>query len=937
MKLRIVLIACLFACATFWLSRGAIASSFYERGLKAKTEWQLKTAINYFDWSLRFSNTFDAHFEKGECLQLRGDFLSSQKEFDVLLKTQIEDKEKLSRLHNAIGVNQFNFTESDAAIASHQKALDLARQTGKLKLEAQALIDLSRVLYHSKGKFDDALTNLNQAKSIALEISDEHLEAHALRNLGVVYWWFKGELDRPLREFYLPALELYRKHNDQRSAAIMLSNISHIMGNKGDIYRLMQYQNESMEIKERIGDEAGLSDSYMALGNQYVVMGNYRKARELYGKCISISERIGYRLTQNEVETYLASVYLNLNEFDEAIRLFNIIYEREKNNPVLAKYRLGAIAHTYKLKGDYPQSLSFYEQTLQMNEQIGSSDDRFASNILVDIAECYIGLGDWKHASEFMARAEAYLQRSEVHAYGDIQQAIVRALFARHEGKDEEALKYFQDVLETESQIFASAKTNFLTPPPPRLYEKLNDFLLDYSNSNTNENLTDTANKLIFRFLENMRYRSLRNFLIQVREKRTDTTATNQKERELTARINRLSQSLKQHNNVATREQLQQAYAEYEEVTLKAQLEQPQYLAIRSARPVELSELQQKLSAETALVEFLFVGEKVFALITTQKGLKSISLPVSKSTLAAKTILFRSLIFNQEETVSDWFPVAESLHKSLIEPIEKTGALIGIKRIGYIPYGFLHDLPFSALVRRENETVKFLVEDYTLFQTPSATFYANKREEKIFNPQESVTIAFGHESGDTDLLPLEFAAQEAQTVAQTTHGAAFINKNATETEIKKLAYHCDYLHLATHAIAEREMPLFSRLLLEPTNTDDGNLTVREIFELGLRTKLVTLSACETGQSFSASGNEFIEQDRVGLIEAFLHAGSKSVLASLFPVSDKPTSEFMKFFYQNLREKDKADALAETQRTMISNLQFKHPRYWSPFFIVGSDR
>ena len=231
-----------------------------------------------------------------------------------------------------------------------------------------------------------------------------------------------------------------------------------------------------------------------------------------------------------------------------------------------------------------------------------------------------------------------------------------------------------------------------------------------------------------------------------------------------------------------------------------------------------------------------------------------------------------------------------------------------------------------------------------MFQAPSATFYANHTNDSIFNPQQSVTVAFGqNEFPEANLPSLKFAEEETKTVAEITRGTAFTNKEATENAIKQLSGNYDHLHFSTHAVAESEMPLFSRLLLEPTASDDGDLTVREIFELGLHTKLVTLSACETGRSFSASGNEYVEQDRIGLIEAFLHAGSKSVLASLFPVSDRSTTEFMKNFYSGLRENDRADALALTQLAMIqgqistSENDLKHPRYWAPFTLVGTDR
>ena len=930
-KWRFAFVVILVLLAACWFSRGIFASFLFNRGVIAKNEWRLTTANSYFDWSLFLKESFDARFEKGLCLQLRGDFLSSQKEFDTLLKTRIEDKTNLSRLHNAIGFNRFSFAEHDDAVTSYQQALGLARSAGNRRLEAESLINLSRVFYYAKGKFDDALVNLQQAKAIAREISDERIEAAALRNTGVVYWWFKGELDRPLREFYFPALELYRRQNDQRGAATTLTLIALVFINKGDVYRFMQYQNESIEIQQRIGDEAGLSDSYMAMGDIYDAVGNYRKALEFFRKSLAITERTGYRLVHNQLQAYLAQLHLNLDEYDEAIKFYDPSLSHKNKDSVPSP----DVAYCYQLKGDYAQALSLYERVLRAFRQENRPDVRFETNTLLRSAECSIALGDWESASRFTEQAEEVFQKIDTHSGGEIGTAIVRAKLAQHEGRHEQALRYFQDALETEAQIFASASTNSLIPPHRRVYENLFGFLLDYSLSNTDEKISKKANELAFSFLENARYRSLRNFLIQVRERRADAPQKSEKERELTERIKRLSQNLKQKNNEATREQLRKAYNEYEEHILKAQLERPQYLAIRAAKPVALSEVQQKLSTETALIEFLFVGEKVFALVVTQKNLQSILLPVSKSALAAKTKLFRSRIFTDEVDETDWLPVAESLRGALLEPLEKKDLLRDVKRIGFIPQGFLHGLPFAALTRREENNIKFLIEDYSLFQTPSATFYSNNNDSAL---GQLSTLAFGRNNSPEENLPtLDFAEEEARVVAHATNGTALINKQASETEIKQRARDTAVLHLATHSISESEMPLFSRLLLEPTQQDDGSLTVREIFELGLKTNLVTLSACDTGQSYSASGNESNEQDRVGLIEAFLHAGSESVLASLFPVSDKPTADLMAVFYKNLQTHNKADALAQTQRTMIQHEKLNHPRYWSPFVLVGTDR
>jgi CHAT domain-containing protein len=492
--------------------------------------------------------------------------------------------------------------------------------------------------------------------------------------------------------------------------------------------------------------------------------------------------------------------------------------------------------------------------------------------------------------------------------------------------------------LETEAQIFASSQTNLLIPPHRRIYENLFSLLSSYSSLKASPELAEFSTWLMYGFLENMRYRSLRNFVIRSREKQVTRVIQSEQERNLLKRI----ESLKSSSNSTSQGELRKAYSEYEDLTLKIQLAESQYVPIAAAKPIALDELQQTLSLETAIIEFVLSGENVFALVIGKDQAQLVNLPVKKTALIAKTKLFRSLLFNSGGHETEWVPVAESLRELLILPLEESGALVGAKQIGLIPFGVLHDLPFAALVHRENEKLRFLIEDYKLFQTPSATFYAHKTR-PILNPT-STTVALGRNGSTSESLPaLEHAAAEAQAVAETMKGTALVNLEATESALKRWAPTCDYLHLSTHAIAESDMPLFSRLLMEKTGTDDGNLTVREVFELGLHTKLVTLSACDTGQSYSTSGTDLIEQDRIGLIEAFLHAGSDSVLATLLPISDQPTTEFMKHFYEQLRLKQQSsEALTNTQRAVlrgeitlsVGQRNPKHPRFWAPFFLTG---
>jgi CHAT domain-containing protein len=145
-----------------------------------------------------------------------------------------------------------------------------------------------------------------------------------------------------------------------------------------------------------------------------------------------------------------------------------------------------------------------------------------------------------------------------------------------------------------------------------------------------------------------------------------------------------------------------------------------------------------------------------------------------------------------------------------------------------------------------------------------------------------------------------------------------------------------YVHFATHAIVEESRPALSRLLLQPDRDSgqDGALTLGEIYNLRLDADLVVLSACDTGAGRIARGEGII-----GLTRGFLSAGAKSLLVSLWPVSDEATARLVVDFYRGLLDgRTKAQALREAKlRAMARNPEYAKPFYWSPLVLVGERR
>lgn len=934
--------------ALIWLSRPAVSRYFFRRGVEAKQHWSLQESISNFDWALKVNPRNDAaRLERAHTNQLRGHFTLSQLDVDQLLANpELDSHLRVSAL-NAAGINHFSFALPDQAVQFHNESLQLAQQQNLASAGGEALVHLSRVLYHLRGEHERAVSHLEEALKIGRETGDLKLQADALRNLGVVFWWFKAELDRPLAEFYLPALELYRRANDRAGArsgeATTLSNISLIYAFKGDIFEALNYQNQSVEIRRQIGDSAGLADSYLTMGQFFTDMENHRKASAYFQESLKLAEGIGYKLTQNEVEVYLAAAYVHLGEPDLAIPLLVRAVARERDNPVLARYRYAALANGHRLKGDHESALHSYRQALEINGRVDTPDLRFVGAINLYIADSLMAQGDWEEAGKALSKArDVIAEPRDFEAVGVLAAGLIFAQQARHEGRENEAIQHLQRAADLQTGTIVKSSTSFVAGPDRRLTDRLFRFLLEPRETPT----TDESVSLAFRFLEQARYRTFRNFILQIRQRNPASTTAVARERQLLMRIDDLNRQLHSTGEAQTHRSLRQTYDEYEDLVLRDQLDQPRREIIRASRPVELVDLQRSLDRATAVVEYVVAGEQVFAIVVRHNRAAAVVLPETATQLRERIHLFSNVIFNEQVKADrDWKGVSMKLHKVLIAPLKERRLLDEATTLCLIPFSFLHEVPFAALLNDAAEE-RFLVEDFSLFRAPSATYL----HQRILSPQKSDPSASllalaGNSSHEHGLPPLESALTEIEQISPASAAAMRLSgPEASESRFKQMASGFSRIHFASHGIFEPDMPLLSRILLRPTSEDDGLLTVREVFDLSLNADLVTLSACETGRSFSSSGTVRSEIDRIGLIEAFLHAGARGVLATLLPVSDRATTEFMKTFYQRLSSTDKTTALAETQRLLIQGKvsypadsrqqDMRHPRYWAPFILVG---
>ncbi len=238
--------------------------------------------------------------------------------------------------------------------------------------------------------------------------------------------------------------------------------------------------------------------------------------------------------------------------------------------------------------------------------------------------------------------------------------------------------------------------------------------------------------------------------------------------------------------------------------------------------------------------------------------------------------------------------------------------LIGCAKALVVAHDQLGSLQFAALY--DGET--YLAQTMNLAMAPSARIALYG----IAHPPVPATraLVLGESSR------LVHATEEAYFVARLFDDAkVLIGTDANAASFRASCGDADVLHLACHAEFRSDNPMFSALHLA-----DGPFTVHDAETLRLRQGIVVLSACETGVAAYSRGDEMI-----GLVRAFLVAGASRVVASLWPVDDAVTLQFMAAFYRSLRGGNAPSVALRTAQLDVMQTH-PHPFHWAAFTLYG---
>jgi CHAT domain-containing protein len=372
-----------------------------------------------------------------------------------------------------------------------------------------------------------------------------------------------------------------------------------------------------------------------------------------------------------------------------------------------------------------------------------------------------------------------------------------------------------------------------------------------------------------------------------------------------------------------------------------------------SATPLTLEQAQRALPANVQLAQYVAGEDRLMIWLVTRDRVITAKSNVGADDLRKKVTAYLEAL-RARAPLEQLNRQASDLYQLLIAPIGRR--LDRNLTLCVAPDGVLQDLPFAALFSPESK--RYLVEDFTLVVNPSASVFARAVDLSLHKQRSEAEpfLGFGNPRFDQQRFPrlqaLPTSEQELEHIQSLyPHRLIFNRRQATESALVKQIGEYEIVHLATHALSDKQSSMLSAIVLaeEPRYAArtaaggktpdgiafDGALQAQEVYNLKPeRTRLVVLSSCRSGL-----GDERRNEALGGLAQAFLVAGVPAVVASLWDIDDDSAAGLMERFHvaHRVNKLPFGQSLRQAQLSFLqtSSVKRRHPFFWATFIVTGN--
>ncbi|MER3445529.1 MAG: hypothetical protein C4291_01240 [Candidatus Dadabacteria bacterium] len=807
-------------------------------------------------------------------------------------------------------------------------------------------------VYTEIGEYEKGIEYFEKALKVQEELNDKSGISHNLNNMANLCSYL-GNYQESIR-LLNRALKISEEIKDPFQTAKTLINLGTINFRLRNYQTSIEYLDRAFKIADSTKEENLKAYALNLIGVVNRSQGNYERALDNYKRALKINKKLGLKPEIAMNLSIIGELYKELGRYDEALKYLkqSLDISESLNDRLITAANLNYIGEVRYKQGNYGEALRLYNSSLAISQKLGFKDGIARS--LNNIGYLKGDMKEWDSAIEDLDKAISIYKD-----LGDREWIRVslfgRGLYSEKKGdlaSAEKSYKEAVDVFESIREDVTGGKEaqQLFSDVNVRVYERLVSLLLRLGKKEE-----------ALEYIERSRSKALRDTFL-----RSGISSSDEKTRGLLSLYNQLfhkeasisykiaeekskpsPNSEKIDNLVKT---LAKTKEEFNRVSSQLSVKHNDIYKLLSIRPGKLLDLERenKLPLNVAFVEYFITDKQTYIFVINRRDLIVKGVSVSKEELKRSVTLFRILIEkNKSNPTNNWRDDGSNRYRSDIKPLKEISTRLyhllikpieddirGADIVAIIPFGFLDYLPFHVLSEeRADGGLDFFIEKRRLvYLVSTSTNYLNLALRNDRRREIRRVAAFGNPDLGEPELALPDSEKEVLVIKEMfPNTTIFLKKDATKDNFKNSWGKNEIIHLAAHGLIQDE----PSILLAPLGS--GSLTLSDITGLppARNTHLVVLSACNAAIDHNEANSNGTGLNSIAF--AFTMVGVPSVIATLWEIDDRATSELMSSFYKNLKTDGRFDyqSLRMVQIDMLKRPdKYGQPFYWAPFILLG---
>ena len=926
------------------MKEAALAAN--QTGFAKSQMGDLKGALEYYDIAYKakvssgdLATAWTPLFNMADIYRMLGQYEESEKALNKVLELcgKPGNPACLRAAFNGLGTINNMKGNNEKALDYYKQTLDIAQKHNMKTEQAVALNNIGNA-YHLLGNYKDSYKAHKEALEIARETKVEKNIASVLNQLAGDELAV-GSFAAAIKTFE-EALEIDQRIGDKYTEAVVLHNLGHCYELLGFFERGLEFLNESATIKENIGDIPGKAESLSVMGAVHLQLGNYSQALDLFKQARDMKKKIG--LPYHGENGLIAGLYLEIGDLENAEEMLKLV-----DNQVLS----GALAMR---RADFTKAENEFRRQLDKSTQ---------SNDVIGLFEANTGLGLVYEATGDLDKAKSRFELAiaQVERMRDGLPESLRSNFY------DSSVWYFKRIVPFQGMSRILMKSG----------DKAGS--LEFAESSKARSFAEALS-----FAGATTSYSVPVEMLQIDRDINLELAGAQK------RYDEAMKSGDKQNREQAESALKKIKQDRENHIAKMRKDYPIFAATKYPQPMKTSQLALKDGEWALEYEITDSGLCVYLLNGT-KIIHAKFKPIPRNDILTLVQRFRSKVEvknNDAELIQKLkgfdFETGNKLATILLDGVLEF--LPGKVPLILVPDDVLGSLPFEMLpLTKEgkveesgkNISVKgasFLGDRNQIVYAQSLTALSLARTLKKGTASKDNVLIFAdpvfqltdERVQGLDVKPVasekkDFVAQITQTMS-TAEGmggnferlsrtgqlaeslkSLFSNKVDLYTGIRATKHNLlealgpklvDYntIIFATHGYLGNKLPGVKEpcliLTMIPPGTD-GFLKMSDVLNLDLNSNMVVLTACQSGLGKTVSG-----EGAMGMGRAFQYAGAKTVLMSLWNVSEESSVMLVQSMLKHLKDgQNKLNAL-QMAREDVRKHGFDHPFFWAGFVLAG---